>query len=143
MKTPREILLEQHQTATPKLDAIRSEVIAELNRQDAKLQRGTINLASWRLGGFQKIWLELIFPSRRIWTSLAVIWIFIFIFNFSQRDRSQIATAKISAPEMMSFGEQQKLLNELLADRSLPLNVERPKVFSPQPRSECVEILTT
>ena len=44
---------------------------------------------------------------------------------------------------MMSFQEQQKLVNELLADRSLPVDTDRPKTFSPRPRSERICVVMT
>lgn len=134
MKTPREILLERHQSAAPKLDAIRREILNAEFRRDNFVAA----ISNWPI----LLWRELILPSRRIWSSLATIWILIFIFNFLQRDHSQMATATASVPEMMSFGEQQKLLNELLADRSLPMDTERPKTFSPKPRTEAAELLT-
>jgi hypothetical protein len=36
MKTPRDILFARHQAAMPKLDAIRCEVVKELNNQATK-----------------------------------------------------------------------------------------------------------
>jgi hypothetical protein len=144
MKTPREILFSRHQATLPKLDAIRREVVAGLNRQDAKPPSFISALASWLLGGSKQIWQELIWPCRRIWAGLAAVWILIFIVNFSQRDGSQTMMAK-SAPTaemMMTFRDQQKLLNELLADRSPPMEAERPRIFSPKPRTETMELLT-
>jgi hypothetical protein len=144
MKTARDILFARHQAAVPKLDAIRREVVAGLNRQDAKAQSPATSLMSWCLGGANKLWLELVWPCRRIWTGLAAVWILIFIVNFSQRGGSQTMMAK-SAPTpemMMSFRDQQQLLNELFADRSLPVEAERPKVFSPKPRTETMRFET-
>jgi hypothetical protein len=90
------------------------------------------------------LWRELIFPCRRIWTGLAAVWILLFIVNFSQRDGSQTMIAKSAPPPemMMTFHDQQKLLDELLADRSFPADVERPRIFSPKPRTEITELLT-
>jgi hypothetical protein len=144
MKTPSDILFARHQAVAPKLDAIRREAVAGLNHQDTKAQRGTANLVSLCLGGSNKIWEELIWPCRRIWSGLAAVWILIFIVNFSQRDGSQTMIAK-SVPTtemMMTLRDQQKLLDELLADRSLPVDVERPRIFSPKPRTETTELLT-
>jgi hypothetical protein len=90
------------------------------------------------------LWRELVFPCRRIWTGLAAVWFLLFIVNFSQRDGSQTMMAK-SAPTaemMMTFRDQQKLLNELLADRSPPMDAGRPRIFSPKPRTETTELLT-
>src|ERR1022692_2567322 len=128
MKTPRDLLFARHQTAVPKLDAIRREVVRELNNQETKEQSGFEAFVSWLLGGFKTFCCELVFPCRRIWTGLAAVWILIFIVNVSQRDGSQTVIAKSTpSPEvMMAFRDQQKLLNELLADRSLPADAERP-----------------
>jgi hypothetical protein len=130
MKTPREILLERHQAAAPKLDAIRREMV---------------NLKFRRDNFVANIWRELIFPSRRIWASLAAIWIFIFIVNVSQRDHSPMTVAKASSsPELiLTYRQQEKLLAELIAP-SEPQVAEPPKNFSPRPSSQRqFEFLTT
>jgi hypothetical protein len=143
MKTPRDILFARHQAAEPKLDAIRRKALAGLNRRDAKTPNLVSVLASWCLGGSKQLWLELVWPSRRIWSALAAIWILIFVLDFSQRDGSQTMSVKSSAPEMMmTFRDQQKLLNELLADRVLPVDAERTRTFSPKPRTEAVKLET-
>ncbi len=144
MKTPRDILFARHQAAAPKLDAIRREVVAGLNHQDTKTPSFLPGFVSLCLGGSNKLWLELIWPCRRIWTGLAAIWILIFIVNVSLHDGSQTMMAKSSpTPEMtMTFREQQKWLDELLADRSIPTDAERPRFFSPKPRTETTELLT-
>ncbi|HVU07677.1 MAG TPA: hypothetical protein VHG89_03945 [Verrucomicrobiae bacterium] len=128
MKTPREILLERHQAAAPKLDAIRHEIV------NSKFRRGNFAVT---------IWNELIFPSRRIWAGLAAIWVVIFIFNFSQRDQSELMAKKFPSPEMISsFQQQEKLLAELIGPNE-PRVAEPPKTILPQPRSERrFEILT-
>jgi hypothetical protein len=41
----------------------------------------------------------------------------------------------------MTFRDQQKMLNELFADRSLPAEAVRPRIFSPKPRTETMELL--
>jgi hypothetical protein len=137
MKTPREILLAQHRPVESKLDAIRSEVVAQCREGRrvvvAKSVLTYVPLLLWR---------ELIFPSRRTWAGIAAAWVLILVVNFSLRDSGQGGAAKVTAPEMMSFQEQQKLVNELLADRSLPDDVDRPKTFTPRPRSERVAVLT-
>jgi hypothetical protein len=144
MKTPHDILFARHQAAAPRLDAVRREIVAGLNHQDAKSQSWVALLASWCLGGANKLWLELVWPCRRIWTGLAAVWLLLFIINLSQRDGSQTMMAK-SAPTaemMMTFRDQQKLLNELLADRALPADAEQPRIFSPKPRTEIMRLET-
>jgi len=144
MKTSREILLARHQATTPKLDAIRRSVVIELNNQGTKEQSRPVSFVTSLLCCSNKLWLELVWPCRRIWTGLAAVWLLIFIVNVSQRDSSQTVMAKSSAPAamLMTFRDQQKLLNELFADRSLPAEADRPRIFSPKPRTEKSEMVT-
>ncbi len=139
MKTPRDILLERHQAAQSKLDAIRSQVVTQCRTERRAAEPG------FKLTAFPLLlWRELISPSRRTWAGIAVAWVVILAVNFSLRDPAQPgSTIKVSAPAMMSFQEQQKLLNELLADRSVPMDTDRPKTFSPRPRSERVFVVMT
>ena len=95
---------------------------------------------------FFNCWLELIWPCRRIWTGLAAVWIALFIFNFSQRDPSELMARKSPppSPEMiLAFRQQERLLAELIGPNETRA-AEPPKPFLPQPRSEGrIEILTT
>lgn len=144
MKTPREILTNHHRAATPKLDALRKEVMSELNRQDAITPSSTLSFVPLCLGGLNKIWRELILPSRRIWAGLATVWIFIFIVNISTREHSQTSVAKASPmPAMiLAFHQQEKLLDELVGENNTP-PVDTPKIFAPRPSSRReFEILT-
>jgi len=137
MKTPREILFARHQAAGLKLDAIRREVVRELNSQATKEQSFPASLVASFLCCSNKLWQELVWPCRRIWTGLAAVWVLLFIVNFSQRDNTPaVSTKSATAGMMMSYHDQQKLLNELFADRSQPADVEPPKTFSPKPRTE-------
>jgi RNA polymerase sigma-70 factor, ECF subfamily len=144
MKTPRDILFTRHQAAAPKLDAIRRKVGAELNHEDPKAQSGAGNLMSWCRSGSKQLWRELVWPCRRIWAGLAAVWILVFIVNVSQRDGLQTVIAKSSPPTevMMTFRDQQKLLNELFADRSLPAEAEQPRIYLPKPRTQTMKLLT-
>ena len=59
MKTPREILLRQHQAATPKLDAIRAGVVAGLARPPARERiswRDFVRSLRWHLAGLSAAW---------------------------------------------------------------------------------------
>jgi hypothetical protein len=143
MKTPREIIFSRHQATTPKLDAVRRVVVGELNTQDAKAQSWKAHFASSCLVGSNKLWQELIWPCRRIWTGLAAVWVVIFMANVSLRERMP-ATAKSgpSSEMMMTLKDQQKILAELLTDHSVPRDAERQKIFSPKPRTERREMVT-
>jgi len=134
MKTPREILLERHQAAAPKLDAIRQSAVAAVCDRRISNERRSQTTATMILKTF---WLELIWPCRRIWAGLAAVWVLIFAFNFSQRDPTEMVAQKAPpAPQMvLAFWQQEKLLAELLGSNE-PRVAEKPKVISPQPRSE-------
>jgi hypothetical protein len=148
MKTPREILLERHRTAEPKLDSIRDSV---LNAEFKVGQASRLSLISLFLKmetGWKPVlrllWCELILPSRRIWTGLAAIWILIFVFNFSQRDPAELLARRTPPPSLemiLTFPQQERLLAELVGPNE-PQAVEPTKTFLPQPRSEGrIEIL--
>ncbi len=146
MKTPRDLFFTRHQTAAPKLDSIRRAVVAaEFNHQAAKAQSASIGLVSWCLDGFNQVWLELVWPCRRIWTGLATVWVLLFIINFSQRDNVSSITGKPvrSGEVIMSLQAQQRLVNELLADRLAPPEAEHPRNFAPKPRTEKREMMAT
>jgi hypothetical protein len=146
MKTPREILLERHQTAAPKLDAIRREVLsAEFVREGRRVAVPKFRVADTATLPLL-IWRELISPCRRIWTGLATIWILIFVVNFSQRDPSELMAKKLPPPSLemiLAFRQQQQLLAELVGPNETRAAAP-PKPLLPQPRSEGrIEILMT
>ena len=127
MKTPREILIEKHQAATPKLDAIRQSAVA------AVYDRRSFPSTTIAATILNNIWRELILPSRRIWAGLAAVWILILAVNFSLRDHSQTVMAKVPSPEMVStFREQEELLTELIGPADPPV-AEPQKPYVPRP----------
>ncbi len=84
-------------------------------------------------------WREVIWPWRRVWAGLAVVWMLILAGNLTLRGS---ASERISITPMLtqrmaaSFHYQQAVLAELLAERSLPPDADRQKNFSPKPRTE-------
>lgn len=129
MKTPRELLFARHQHVTPKLDDVRHNLIEQL--------------ASPRTSLVLRLWQELIMPYRRIWAGLACIWVGLIIFNVSQGETSQVAMSKSSSSSMaVTLIDQQKILNEVLADRSSLREADRPRSFSPKPRTETLQFIT-
>jgi hypothetical protein len=145
MKTPREILFVRHQDAAPKLDLIRQTTVAAVcdrraSANDVHEQRSQTAATTI----LRTLWHELICPCRRIWAGLAAVWVLIFVVNISQRDGSQTVIAKSSPPAemMMTFRDQQKLLDELLADRSFPVEAELPRIYLPKPRTETMKLFT-
>jgi len=81
---------------------------------------------------------DMIWPCRRIWASLAVVWVVILAVNFSMRANAQTRAMKSSpsSPEMIiAFQQQERLLVELIGPREAR-NAEPSKLFLPQPRSQ-------
>jgi hypothetical protein len=144
MKTPREILLAHHRAISPKLDAIRQSVAAELNNQETKSQSLSSTFVPSLLCCLKTLWQELFFSSRRFWTGTAAIWIFILIVNFSQRDGVDSVTGRTvhSSGPVMSLQTQQRWMNELFADRALPPEVDRPRNSAPKPRTQTTQTAT-
>src|SRR5450759_2980645 len=155
MKTPRDILFARHRATAPKLDVIRQSTVAAVcdrristdcaherrSQTAATTQNRLTSLVTSLLCCSNKFWLELIWPCRRIWTGLATVWVLIFIVNFSQHDNVSSVTGKTvpSGRAVMSPQAQQHWMNELFADRSMPPEADRPRNFSPMPRSETSE----
>ena len=125
MKTPRELLLERHQAIEPRLDVLRREVLAS-RREPAP--------PHW----FARLWLELFWSCRRIWTGLAVVWVALLFINLSQREpaSARLVQSQPSPMTMMAFRDQEALLQELLADRTPPVEAVPARPFEPKPRSE-------
>ena len=143
MKTPREILFQRHQSAAPKLDAIRREAVkvaADVNRRKQPVRE--LTFAATLANAIRLSFRELIWPCRRTWTALATVWILIFIFNISQRDKSELAARKLPPPSpeaIMAWRQQERLLAELIGP-SVPSDAERRKIFLPKPRTENAEL---
>jgi hypothetical protein len=112
------------------------QVAADVNRRKQPVRE--LTFAATLANAIRLSFLELIWPCRRIWTGLAAIWILIFVFNFSQRDPSELMARKTPppSPEMiMSFRQQEKLLAELIGPNETRA-AEPPKPFSPRPSSQ-------
>jgi hypothetical protein len=90
MKTPKEILLQRHQTIEPKLNAVRQNVLATLSKPGvAQSWREFILAARWHLAGLSAVWMAVLFlnfdsaprstvvvardkipPARELWAAL-------------------------------------------------------------------------
>jgi hypothetical protein len=54
---------------------------------------------------------------------------------------SNMAKSAPTAQLMMTFGDQQKLLNELFANRSFAVDAEQPRIYLPKPRTNKSEVV--
>ena len=150
MKTPRELLLARHQAAAPKLDAIRREVVtAEFKSvgQASRLSPSEMMKRS-ETGAtpvLRLLWQELIWPSRRIWTGLAAVWVLIFIVNVAQRDPAEVLARKTPASAtdaILAWRQQERMLAELMATTA-PAEAEPRKTTLPRPRTESRDRILT
>jgi hypothetical protein len=117
MKTPREILLNRHRAAQPKLDAIRKHVLAE--HAPARGASPPVNLTSLA----RQFWAEVIWPARRVWLGFAAAWLVIAALNLASRETRLPTASNASAPApeaLLALREQRKLLSQLLEPGAAP-----------------------
>jgi len=87
----------------------------------------------------------ILWPHPKAWAGLAAVWLLILAVDFSARDQSPVVAEKSAPPSLevlVELKQQQRLLAELVGSYEAP-DADRRKIFSPKPRSERVEILTT
>jgi len=98
-------------------------------------------------GTLREWYAEVFWPYRRIWASLATVWLVICAGQFSLQDHPrtpiQMANSSPAQPQIMTaMKERQMILSELLADHlTAPREADRPKVIVPRPQSERAAIV--
>lgn len=135
MKTPRELILERHQSADAKLKAIRAEDLAACARSAVEPSRQrppAFDLSA----AATRFWQEALWPWRRAWLGLAALWLVILAVSLATGEVPAFAAAKPSQPTpevLAALRQQQQLLTQLLGTEAPP-PVARPRL--PGPRSE-------
>jgi hypothetical protein len=131
MKTAREVLLQRHQSATPRLDAIRRDVVADLTAPPDREAARPTTARSLR---------EFLLPLRWHLAGMSALWLLAALLNM---DRAPIApqTAKASSPSPQivaaALFENRRQLAEMInspaddAATSTPV----PQPFIPRRRS--------
>jgi hypothetical protein len=99
MKTPREILLDRHRAAVPKLDSLANHALAATLPKAAS---STLR-PSWPAALGLKLWQELIWPSRRTWGALAAIWLVLAVIHFSDRTSGGFSGLTIGIPSQATL----------------------------------------
>ncbi len=121
----------------------RAEILAAA--RDAQFSRHTSHVTRHWLSTINHQLSTIFWPHPKAWAGLAAVWILIFAVNFSMRDTSPKMAEKSAppSPEMMvELKKQQRMFAELVGANEPP-DADRRKIFLPQPRSECTEILMT
>ena len=135
MKTPREIILERHQSAEAKLKAIRAEELAACARSAAAETRfepqATLSLGA--IAG--QIWQEMFWPWRRVWAGVVAAWVIILGLGIAAGDTPRRASARPPRPNpevLAVLHQQEQLLSQLLGTERPP-RIAHPR--APGPRS--------
>lgn len=142
MKTLREVLLEKHRRAEPKLDAIREQVNAGLAAGSTETPSRSKQMArEWQpdASAFQIGWRKLLWSLRWHMAGLSAVWLVVVALNIDHTpDRTQGAT-RGSGPSprqlLAALRENQRQLRELIAvPASEP--AQEPRKLAPSPQSQ-------
>lgn len=136
MKTPRDLLLERHQSAEAKLETIRAEDLARHARasasQPSRQLKPSLSLAS----AARQFWQEALWPWRRVWLGLAFVWLVLLGLNLATDEGPKMASRKTLPPDpelLAALREQRRLMLEL-SEPTAPSPASVPRI--PGPRSE-------
>ena len=98
MKHPRDVILDRHRRAEPRLNAVRSAVLSLSQTQHPKPDPPLEKNQSFVLAQIATaLWRELILPCRRIWIGLAAIWVFLAVVNFQMQPTHQARFSSVTA----------------------------------------------
>ena len=131
MKTPREVILERDQTAEAKLEAIRAEDLALAARGQ---RQPSLSLAAI----VQRLWLEALWPWRRVWIGVAASWLVILAFSLGTGDIPRTASARPPRPDpevLAVLQQQEELLTQLLG-AGTPPHASLPRALGPRSAAE-------
>lgn len=138
MKTPRQILCEQHAPADVELERIQAQVLAMEFRRESKAVEAAANLNAIRLLFSPAVWVEVFRPARQIWAGFALVWVAIVAVNLSMEPLN-IRGAKLnstpSSDLAVTYREQQRLLAEL-TEPAIKSITERPRPSVLKPQSQ-------
>jgi len=136
MKTPRELILQRHQSVEPKLEAIRGEDLAACARATAAQPSRQLDPSFSLTFVAMKFWQESIRPWRRLWAGMAAIWLVLLALNLATRETPKMAGHQTAPPDpefLAALREQQRLMRQWL-EPIAPPPAATPKI--PGPRSE-------
>ena len=134
MKTPRELLLERHQSAEAKLKTIRADDLARHARASANQPSRQLQSSFSRASAARQFWQEALWPWRRVWLGLASVWLVLLALNLATDEGPKMASHKTPPPDpelMAALREQRRLMLELI-EPSAPAPASRPKATGPR-----------
>lgn len=137
MKTPRELILERHQSAEAKLKSIRAEDLAAYARLTAETKGGHPSPLSLAVIA-QHFWQETLWPWRRVWAGVAASWLVILGLGLATGDTPGTAAIKPARPDpevLAVLRQQEQLLTQLLGTEA-PQPGLRPRTPGPHSAAE-------
>lgn len=134
MKTPREVLLEQHQAAEPKLDAIRERVVAGLAPDAPVGAKRMPPVVPGRASALEAGWRQLLWSLRWHLAGLSAAWLAVVALNIGSPSAPAPRLARQNEPSpqqlMASLRENQRQLRELIG---APAAESAPEAQTPAP----------
>ena len=131
MKTPREILLQRHQSVAPRLDEIRGKVVADLSASPERASRQPV------VAGFLR---EFLLPLRWHLVGMSALWLLAALLSID-RASTPPQTAKAASPSPQRVAatlfENRRQLAEMInssTDETAP-PAPTPQPFIPRRRS--------
>jgi hypothetical protein len=121
-----------------------AEILATARAARDTCHASPVTHHNW-LATFNRQLSTIFWPHPKAWAGLATVWVFIFVLNFSMRDKSPVVAEKSAPPSpevLVELKKQQLMFAELVGPRETP-DADRQKIFLPRPRSERVKILAT
>ena len=145
MKTPREVLLQQHQAAEPELDAIREQVVAGL-ATDAPVR--TTRMSPTAPGGVSTLqagWRQFLWSLRWHLAGLSAAWLVVIALSIDSPPAPTTRVVRQDTPSqrqlLAALRENQRQLRELIgAPAAEP--APAPQKSMPSPRSEVQPLFT-
>jgi len=139
MKTPREVLFEQHQAAEPKLDAIREKVVAGL-APDAPVRATQMPpVVPRRASALEAGWRQFLWSLRWHLAGLSAAWLLVMTLTIDPTPAPRPRVARQDAPSqrqlLAALRENQRQLRELIGTPAAE-SAPEPQKPAPSPRSQ-------
>jgi hypothetical protein len=119
----------------------RAEILATARAAQAIRHPPSVTRHSW-LSTLHHQLASLLWPHPGAWAGLAAVWLLTLALNYSMRDEPPVLAVKAAppSPEVLAELQQQHKLYAELLGMTETQDVDRPRVLSPNPRSEAVRI---
>jgi hypothetical protein len=139
MKTPREVLFEQHQAAEPKLDAVREQVVAGLTPNAPGRAKRMPPAAPRQASALETGWRQFLWSLRWHLAGLSAVWLVVLALSIDPSPAPTREVAHQDAPSprqlLAALRENQRQLRELIRVPAAEEATEPPRP-APSPRSE-------